>query len=459
MTASKPIVRFAPSPTGRIHIGNVRTAILNWLYARREGGTFILRFDDTDRERARTEFADAILEDMTWLGLTWDRLERQSERTALFTEAADRLKASGRLYPCYETSDEIERKRRLQRARGLPPIYDRAALKLTEDERAAHEADGRQPHWRFRLNNSGDGGELAPVPTAVTWNDLVRGEQSVDVGSLSDPVMIREDGSYLYTFTSVVDDADMGITHIVRGEDHVTNTAIQIQIFEALGATPPAFAHHSLMVGADGAALSKRMGDLAIGNFRDDGLEPESVASLAALIGTSDAIEPHMTTLELATHFAFDKISRAPARFDPNDIVLLNAKLLQLMPYDRVSERLEAADVTGGAEFWEAVRANLTRVADAKHWWNVVASPIDPVIEDAEVSDAAAELLPSGALEASIWGDWTKAIKDKTGRKGRGLFMPLRLALTGEKSGPEIAPLLAFIGRDRVVARLRGERA
>jgi glutamyl-tRNA synthetase len=459
MTASSPIVRFAPSPTGRIHIGNVRTAILNWLYARREGGSFVLRFDDTDRERARLEYADAILEDMSWLGLTWDRIEKQSERTDLFTAAAEKLKAAGRLYPCFETTDEIDRKRRLQRARGLPPIYDRSALRLSDEERAALEAEGRKPHWRFRLANTASDGDLTPVPTPVAWDDLVRGEQSVDVGSLSDPVMIREDGSYLYTFTSVVDDADMGVTHIVRGEDHVTNTAIQIQIFEALGATPPAFAHHSLMVGADGAALSKRMGDLAVGNFREDGLEPQTVASLAALIGTSDAIEPVLETADLATQFAFEKISRAPARFDPNDLVVLNAKLLQLLPYARVADRLEAAGVTGGAAFWEAVRPNIVRVSEAKIWWDVATAPITPVIEDADVCEAAVSLLPDGEPTAETWGPWTKAIREQTGKKGRGLFMPLRLALTGESSGPELAPLLGFIGRQRILARLQGERA
>ncbi|MEO1651177.1 MAG: glutamate--tRNA ligase, partial [Pseudomonadota bacterium] len=343
-----PTVRFAPSPTGNVHIGNIRTAILNWLFARAHGGTVILRFDDTDRERARSEFADNIVEDLTWLGLDFDRLERQSDRTALFSDAADRLRKAGRLYPCFETAEDVDRKRKLQRARGLPPIYDRAALKLTADEIAAREAEGRKPHWRFLLDNAGDTLGGTPQPTPVAWDDLIRGHQTVDAGSLSDPVMIREDGSYLYTFTSVVDDADMGITHIVRGEDHVTNTAVQLQLFEALGSKAPEFAHHSLMVGADGAALSKRLGDLSIRQFREDGLEPEAVASLAALIGTSDPIEPHADTVSLAQLFAFSKISRSPARFDVNDIVALNAKLLQNADFDRVAEQLKAHGVDGG---------------------------------------------------------------------------------------------------------------
>ncbi|MEL6622970.1 MAG: glutamate--tRNA ligase [Pseudomonadota bacterium] len=454
-----PTVRFAPSPTGNVHIGNIRTAILNWLFARAHGGTVILRFDDTDRERARSEFADNIVEDLTWLGLDFDRLERQSDRTALFSDAADRLRKAGRLYPCFETAEDVDRKRKLQRARGLPPIYDRAALKLTADEIAAREAEGRKPHWRFLLDNAGDTLGGTPQPTPVVWDDLIRGHQTVDAGSLSDPVMIREDGSYLYTFTSVVDDADMGITHIVRGEDHVTNTAVQLQLFEALGSKAPEFAHHSLMVGADGAALSKRLGDLSIRQFREDGLEPEAVASLAALIGTSDPIEPHADTVSLAQLFAFSKISRSPARFDVNDIVALNAKLLQNANFDRVAEQLKAHGVDGGEAFWRAIRGNVERISDSARWWQVVSEPLTPVIEDEVVTGAAAQLMPDGELGPDNWSAWMDAIKAETGKKGRALFMPIRLALTGEKSGPELAPLGPIIGRERILARLKGDRA
>ena len=301
-------VRFAPSPTGRLHIGNIRTAVLNVLLTRKAGGTFLLRLDDTDTERSTEEFAASIREDLTWLGLTWDRLEKQSDRTSRYEAEADRLRASGRLYPCYETEDELDRKRKRQMGRGLPPTYDRTALRMTAAEKARFEAEGRRPHWRFRLANT-DRMEasavdaLTPQPTIVSWNDLIRGDQIVDVGSLSDPVLIRADGSYLYTFTSVVDDIDFGITHIVRGEDHVTNSGVQIQIFEALGAAPPALAHHSLLIGADGQALSKRLGALSIAGFREAGLEPMAVVSHAALVGTSDAIEPHRTFAELVELF------------------------------------------------------------------------------------------------------------------------------------------------------------
>lgn len=454
-----PVVRFAPSPTGRIHIGNVRTAVLNWLFARREGGTYILRFDDTDTERAREEFAGAIKVDLNWLGLDWDALVRQSDRTEKYATAADKLKAEGRLYRCYETPEEIDRRRRLQRARGLPPIYDRAGLRLTDEERAAFEGEGRKPHWRFRLNNSGGDPLGAPVSTSVVWDDLIRGDQTVDIGALSDPVMIREDGSFLYTFTSVVDDADMGITHIIRGEDHVTNTGVQLQLFEALAATAPRFAHHSLLVGADGQALSKRLGDLSIASLREAGLEPEAVTSHAALVGTSDAIEPVRDPAELARRFAFEKISRSPARFDQKELEQLNAKLLQMLTYKDVEDRLQALGVGGGAAFWEAVRGNIAIVGEAADWWGVVDGPITPEIEDASFCGAAAEALPEGEITDATWGEWTSAVKAATGAKGKALFMPLRKALTGRQRGPEMAALLPFMGRDRILARLRGEVA
>ncbi len=327
-------VRFAPSPTGRLHVGNIRTALLNWLFARQAGGEFWLRLDDTDLQRSTEEFADGIRRDLEWLGLGWTREERQSARKERYEAAVAKLKKLGRLYPCYETEDELDRKRKRQLARGLPPTYDRSALRLTDAERAAFEAEGRKPHWRFRLANSEDG--LTPLPTIVSWNDLIRGDQTVDVGSLSDPVVIRADGSFLYTFTSVVDDAEFGITHVIRGEDHVTNTGVQLQLFEALESDPPAFGHHSLLIGADGQALSKRLGALSIESLRESGLEPLAIASYTALIGTSDAIAPHASLDELAEIFGFDKISTAPARFDPDELKALNAKLLHATPYAQV---------------------------------------------------------------------------------------------------------------------------
>jgi glutamyl-tRNA synthetase len=445
---TRPIVRFAPSPTGLIHIGNARTALLNALFARREGGTFILRFDDTDLERSRPEFAHAIEEDLAWLGIAPDGVVRQSERFALYAAAAERLKASGRLYASYETPDELERRRKRQLARGLPPVYDRAALKLTAEDRAKLEGEGRRPHWRFLLDHR-----------TVAWTDLVRGDSHVDCASLSDPVLVREDGTYLYTLPSVADDIDLHITHVIRGEDHVTNTAVQIQIFEALGAPAPLFAHHNLLTTASGEGLSKRLGHLSLKSLREGGLEPQAVASLAVLVGSAEAVRPVARIDEIAALIDFAHISRAPARFDENELEHLNSRLVHAMSYDEVAERLAGLGVGGGEEFWNAVRTNLTKVSDAVQWWPVVAGPVQPVIEDKDLIGRAADALPPEPWDGSVWKTWTDRVKEATGAKGRALFMPLRLALTGREHGPELAPLLPLIGRIRVVRRLKGEVA
>ncbi len=441
-------VRFAPSPTGRLHIGNIRPAVFNWLFARREHGVFVLRFDDTDLERSKEEYVTGIRDDLTWLGLTWDEEFRQSERFSFYEETAEKLKKPGRLYACYETSEELERRRKRQMARGLPPVYDRAALKLTAADRQELEAEGRKPHWRFLLEQR---------PTA--WNDLIRGPQEIDAASVSDPVLIREDGTPLYTFTSVADDADTGVTHIIRGEDHVTNTAVQIQIFEALGATPPQFAHHNLLVGAQGEALSKRLGSLSIKGLREEGFEPLAVMTHASLIGTSEALQPQESLEALAKLFDFDKISRAPARFDPEELKGLNAKLLHGMPFAEVEERLKARRIDGGEAFWLAVRANLEFFADVDTWWTVVRGPLTPVIEDAGFCNKALAHLPPEPWDGSTWAKWTEAVKQATGAKGRALFHPLRLALTGLERGPELKDLLPLIGHERAAARIGGKTA
>lgn len=444
----KPVVRFAPSPTGRIHIGNLRPALLNWLFARREGGTFILRFDDTDLERSREDYVEGIREDLRWLGLNWDTEERQSRRFAHYAAAAETLKASGRLYPAYETPEELERRRKRQLAQGMPPVYDRAALKLSTEERIELEAAGRAPHWRFRLEDR-----------TVAWDDLIRGPQTIEASSLSDPVLVRADGTYLYTFTSVVDDIEFGITHVIRGEDHVANTGVQIQILEALGARPPAFAHHNLLVGADGQALSKRLGSLSIRSFREEGLEPLAVLSHSATIGTSHAVAPYTSLNALASLFSFDRLSRAPARFDIEELKSLNARLLQGLDYGEVAGRLDAAGIAGGEAFWNAVRGNLRVFDDVKRWWAVVNGQITPEIESEDLLAAALELLPPEPWTAATWGEWTAALKQASGTKGKALFHPLRLALTGRGDGPELKHLLPLIGRGKTVARLSGEPA
>jgi len=441
-------VRFAPSPTGRLHAGNIRTALINDLFARKHGGDFILRLDDTDQERSTVEFARGIEMDLAWLGLEWTKLVHQSDRFPLYAAAVEKLKDAGRLYPAYETPEELELKRKRQLARGKPPVYDRAALQLSETDKAKLEAEGRKPHWRFKLE-----------PRDVIWDDLVRGRQHVDAASLSDPVLIRADGTYLYTLPSVVDDIDLGVTHVIRGEDHVANTAPQIQLFEALAAKPPAFGHHNLLVGPDGQALSKRERSLAIEGMRAEGLEPLAVVSYAATIGTSDPVAPHASLDELVQLFDFAKLSRAPARFDPHDLRLLNAKLLHMLPYAAVAPRLEDMGVSGGEAFWETVRGNLTVLADAKIWWRVVTGPLEPAIENADLCREAARLLPPEPWDEETWPAWSSDVKAATGAKGKALFRPLRLALTGEAHGPELKHLLPLIGPDRARARLEGKTA
>ncbi|CAN5353866.1 glutamate--tRNA ligase [soil metagenome] len=440
-----PVVRFAPSPTGLLHVGNIRAALLNWLFARRHGGKFILRLDDTDRARSKPEYEAAIEGDLAWLGLVWDAKERQSERLTHYDAARDALIASGRLYPCYETPEELEFRRRRLLSQGRPPVYDRAALKLDEAARRTFEEEGRRPHWRFKL-----AGEQ------VRWHDLVRGAQHVDEASQSDPVLVRADGSYLYSFTSVVDDIDFGITHVIRGEDHVTNTGAQIQMFEALGAPVPTFAHLPLLVDAAGGGLSKRTGSLSIGELRERGIEPLAICALLARLGTADPVEPVTALDALIATVDFARVGRAAARFSEEELAHLSARTLHAMPYEAVRERLPQ-DL--GEAFWLAVRGNLTTLADTKIWTDVVRGPITPRIEEPAFLSEAAKALPSEPWTDTTWKSWTSALSVASGRKGRALFHPLRLALTAQDNGPEVAKLLPLIGRAKARARLDGQTA
>ena len=443
------LVRFAPSPTGLLHVGNARTAMLNHLFARKEGARFLLRIDDTDTERSKPEYEAAIIADLGWLGIGHDLFARQILRADEHRAAAETLKSVGRLYPCYETPLELERKRKRQIAQGLPPVYDRAALALSPEERARLESQGRVAHWRFRLTG-----------IRVVWRDLVRGEVAIETSALSDPVLIREDGRFLYTLPSVADDADFAVSHVIRGEDHVTNTAAQIEIFEALGAAVPRFAHFPLLVGAGGEALSKRLGSLSLRSLREEeGIEPLALACYLAKTGTSDPIELRDSDEALTREFTFEKIGRAPAHFDPAELLHLNAKMLHAMPYKAAAQRLAGMDIEGGAAFWDAVKPNLTRLADATDFWAMVRGPIAPVVETPELLGKAAELLPPEPWDEQTWPTWTRAISDATGTKGRALFHPLRLALTARENGPELKKLLPLIGRAKALARLNGEPA
>lgn len=443
-----PVYRFAPSPTGRLHVGNARVALVNWLMARRAGGSFRLRLDDTDTDRSRPELAAAIETDLAWLGLAWDgAVARQSDRSARYAEAAAQLKAAGRLYPCYETPEELDLKRKSTLAQGKPPVYDRAALALTAAERARMEEAGRKPHWRFKL-----------APGTIAWSDMVRGPVQFDAAKLSDPVLLRADGSPLYHLPSVVDDIDMAVTHVVRGEDHVDNTALHIQLFAALGASLPEFVHLPLMLDTTGHKLSKRLGGLSLAELRDAGIEAMALNSYLARLGTADPVEPVTDLALIAERFDIAHMGRAAPRFDPDELAALNARLLHKLPFDAVRDRLAAIGAGAiGPEAWETLRTAVTRLSDIAQWVPVVAgAPLAAAAPDADRPHLAEalRLLPQAPWGPDTWGQWTKALGAATGRKGKELFMPLRRALTGHEHGPEMKALLPLIGAARARARL-----
>jgi len=448
MSQEKVFVRFAPSPTGWLHVGNVRTALINWLFARAAGGKFLLRIDDTDLARSKLEYEDGLKADLQWLGLEWDAIEKQSLRFERYALAKQKLIDAGRLYPCYETAEEIEVKRKMLAGRGLPPIYDRAALNDTPEKRAEYEAQGRKPHWRFKLDH-----------TPIVWDDMVRGRTEFDGAKLSDPVLIREDGGVLFTFATSVDDGEMGITHIIRGEDHVSNSAIQLQIMQALGHAAPVMGHMALLKMKEGK-ISKREGGGDIKSLREEGILPLALTSYLAKIGTSDAIDLAPSLQQLGAEFAISKLGRAMANYDPAELERLNQKLLHHMGYAEVKAQLTARGLDFVTEgFWNDIRANLTTLDEVKTWWELLQQPITPKIDDAAFTNEAATLLPSGEWGAESWDQFVAAVKEKTGRKGKELFMPLRLALTGMEHGPEIKVLFALLGRARAEKRLKGEAA
>ncbi len=442
-------VRFAPSPTGMLHIGNARAALINWLFAKKHKGVFMLRQDDTDLERSEERYAKAIIDDMAWLGLTHQEFAKQSDRFDRYKQAMQKLIDAGRLYPCYETAEELDFKRKRQLAKGHPPIYDRAALELTTEQKAEFEKQGRKPHWRFKLE-----------PGVITWDDLVRGHVEYHGERLSDPVLVREDGAYLYTLTSVVDDLDFKITHILRGEDHVTNTAVQIQLFTALNGGKPVdiqFGHTTLLMDAEGKGLSKRLGSLSLAQMRENGVEPMAINSLIARLGTSLPVEPVLDLETLAQNFDLGTFSRTPPRFDEQELALLNHKLFHIMPYEMVKNRLDHMCTNNmGACIWNVIRNNLQTLKDVKEWETVCYGDLKGAIssEDKDYIKTALEYLPAAPWSIETWSVWTNALKEKTGRKGRDLFKPLRQALTGMDHGPEMKDLLPIIGYDRVKSRL-----
>ncbi len=432
------VTRFAPSPTGWIHVGNLRTALMNWMIARKAGGSFILRLDDTDQERSKPVYADGIMQDLTWLGLHWDRVEKQSLRFDRYRQAADDLRAAGRFYECFETPVELDLKRKKLLNMGRPPVYDRASLALTDAEKTRLRAEGRIGYWRFRLDQN-----------RIEWPDGILGPISIDAASVSDPVLIRADGQILYTFASSVDDIDMGVTSIVRGADHVTNTATQIQIMQAMGGTPPAFAHHSLLTGPAGEALSKRLGTLSLRDLRAQGVEPMALLSLMARLGSSQPVELAANHEDLIAGFDLSSFGAAPTKFDADDLFPLTRAHVRALPLSAVAERIQGLGVPDDRSegFWNATRESITVLADLGAWWDVMdhgaVAAVDPE-DDAFVMQALA-MLPETPWTPATWGQWTEAVKAASGRKGRALFRPLRRAMTGREDGPDMATLMPHL--------------
>jgi glutamyl-tRNA synthetase len=443
------LTRFAPSPTGFLHMGNIRTALICYLYTKSKGGEFMLRIDDTDQERSEQRFVDAIFTDLEWLGIAPDKIEKQSDRFDRYDAAVVKLKAGDRLYPCYESQQELDMKRKMQMSQGRPPLYDRSSLKLTAEDIQAFEVEGRKPHWRFKLDQD----------QAVTWDDEIRGTQKFEMRHMSDPIVIRENGVYTYMLPSTVDDIELNVTHVLRGEDHVSNTAIQLQMFDALEGARPAFAHNSLIKTKDGK-LSKRTGSQSIGDIRESGIQSLAVSSFLAKIGTSDPVELRETVEQMVAEFDISKFGRAPTIYEMTDIERLNAKLTHLMSFDDVKAELAELGLSQvDEEFWNAVRGNVENVAEVKEWWDICKQEITPQIEDAEFASKAASLLPAGEFDETTWKTWTDAVKTETGAKGKGLFMPLRKALTAQDHGPELKVILPLIGREKALARLEGKAA
>ena len=438
------ITRFAPSPTGLLHLGNIRTALINWLYARTHNGKFILRIDDTDQERSKDEYISKIKYDLEWLGIDYDDTFNQSSRFERYREQFEKLKADGRIYPCYETPEELERKRKLQMASGGKQVYDRSSLSLTDEEKRAYEDDGRKPHWRFLLQTE-----------RLKWNDLLKGELDIDLTSLSDPVLFREDGVPLYTFSSAVDDIDYNITNVIRGDDHTSNTAVQIEIINAIDKNRITFAHHALLKASSGDKLSKRDNVISIDSFRKSNLEPLAILSLLATIGTSQSIELKDSVNQIISEFKLETISTSPGRIEIDVLNALNKKQVQKLNFDEVSERLKNIDEKIDERFWNTIRSNLETVEGIKQWSDIVFDSKLIEAEDKEYIKSAMELIPDDPWDENTWELWTSAIKEKTGRKGKELFLPLREAFTGMSHGPEMKLLIQLIGREKILERVK----
>ena len=440
-------VRFAPSPTGYLHIGNFRTALVNFLFARKKNGHFMLRIDDTDHERSTLQFEKSIKDDLSWMSLNWDSIEKQSSRIKRYDEILQILLDKKRAYPCFETAEELSLKRKVQLSSGKPPVYDRSALKLSDSDIASLKTQGKKPHFRFLLDHS-----------QVNWNDLVKGESKYHMSSLSDPVILREDGRVIYTLASVVDDIDFEITHILRGEDHMTNSAAQIQLFEALGSKAPELGHLSLLTDISGSGLSKRLGSLSLQDLKSEGFQPMAISSLLSKVGTSDPVEIKKDIQKIIIDFDINKFGRSKPKFDKNELSNLNSKIFQLMDYEELSEDLNKINSDMTIELWNLIKGNINTLKDVNEWFNVCYGKIIPIIENKTLIDLALNLIPKTDFDENTWTIWTKALSKESGKKGKDLFMPMRLCLTGQNKGPEMAELIRIMGRDRVISRLSNKK-
>ena len=436
-------VRFAPSPTGYLHIGNFRTALINFLFAKNKNGHFMLRIDDTDDERSLKKYEDAIKEDLSWVGINWDSLEKQSSRLSYYDQALQKLLDKKRAYPCFETAEELSLKRKKQLSSGKPPIYDRSALNLSDSDIADLKAKGRSPHYRFLLDHKD-----------VNWNDLVKGSSQYNMSNLSDPVIIREDGRVIYTLASVVDDIDFEVTDILRGEDHMTNSAAQIQLFEALESSPPNLGHLSLLTDISGAGLSKRMGSISLRDLKDEGFQPMAISSLLSKVGTSDAVEIFRDINQIISDFDISKFGKSKPKFDKNELRGLNSKLFKMLDFSDISNQLKKFNFKISSDFWELVKGNIENLEELELWWNIIYGNIEPKYNDENFLNTALETLPEGNFDKNTWTNWTSILMEETGRKGKELYNPLRMCLTGQNKGPEMATLVFLMGRGKVLERL-----
>ncbi len=436
-------VRFAPSPTGYLHIGNFRTALINFLFAKNKNGHFMLRIDDTDDERSLKKYEDAIKEDLSWVGINWDSLEKQSSRLSYYDQALQKLLDKKRVYPCFETAEELSLKRKKQLSSGKPPIYDRSALNLSDSDIADLKAKGRSPHYRFLLDHKD-----------VNWNDLVKGTSQYNMSNLSDPVIIREDGRVIYTLASVVDDIDFEVTDILRGEDHMTNSAAQIQLFEALESSPPNLGHLSLLTDISGAGLSKRLGSISLRDLKDEGFQPMAISSLLSKVGSSDAIEIFRDINQIISDFDISKFGKSKPKFDKNELRGLNSKLFKMLDFSDISNQLKKFNFKISSDFWELVKGNIENLEELELWWNIIYGNIEPKYNDENFLNTALETLPEGNFDKNTWTNWTSILMEETGRKGKELYNPLRMCLTGQNKGPEMATLVFLMGRGKVLERL-----